>query len=76
MVENAPDEPAFYDFDRVLSSRAIDLGPLPQKNYKTLFAQFFRLDVLDQQKDFYREVQLFLSGLCEALLAEYFLDSL
>ena len=75
MVQSATDVPAFYDFQRILSSRAITLGPLPQEKYQALFAQYFLFDVLDQQKVFYQEVQLFLSGLCESLLTEYCLDS-
>ena len=48
---------------------------MPQENYKALFADYFRFDVLNQQKVLYGEVQLFLNGLCETLLAEYLLES-
>ena len=47
------------------------MGVLSQEKYKALFAQYFRYDVQDQQKVFYREIQLFLRGLCESLISEY-----
>ena len=64
---------AVFDFLPVLSSHAIALGPLPQEKYKGIFAHYFCFDVLDQQIVFYREAQLFLGGLCEALWSEYYM---
>ena len=71
MVQEASTVPSEYDFERILKAAPITLGPVPQAKYTALFAQYFRYDVLDQQTVFYREVQLFLSGLCEQLLSEF-----
>ena len=74
MVQEPSTVPPEYDYNELLKTTPIVRGPVPQATYTSLFAQYFRYDVLDQQSVFYREVQLFLSGLCETLLAEYQAD--
>ena len=64
MVQNAAVVPVFYDIDRVMSSRAITLGPLPREKYKALFAQYFRFDALDQQSFLLRSTTVDCVKLC------------
>ena len=76
MVQDADKVPAAFDHDRLffLSTKPIELGVVPQERYKALFVQYFRFDVLDQQRVFYREIQLFMAMFCEDLVAEYHSD--
>ena len=75
MIQDADKVPAAFDHERLLSTRPVDLGTVSQKRYKALFVQYFRFDVLDQQRVFYRELQLFLAKLCEDLVADYQSDN-
>ena len=75
MIQDPAIVPNDHECDLIFSTRAIELGTLPQEKYKALFVQYFRYDVLGQQKVFYREIQLFLKDLCETLVAEYRADS-
>ena len=59
-----------YQADR---ARCCSSGAI-QKSVKALFVQYFRFDVLDQQRVFYREIQLFMAMFCEDLVAEYHSD--
>ena len=63
-----------FDYECVLSVKPIELGTVAQEKYKALFVQYFWFDVVDQQKVFYRDVQLFLRGLCETLLSEFLVE--
>ena len=73
-VQDADKIPAAFDHERLLSTKPIDLGVVPQERYKALFVQYFRFDVLDQQRVFYREIQLLMTKLCEDLVADYHSD--
>ena len=75
MVQDADKIPAAYDHERLLSTRPVELGTLSQERYQALFVQYFRFDVRDQQRVFYRKIQLFLAKLCEDLVAEYQTDA-
>ena len=75
MIQDADKVPAAFDHERLLSTRPVDLGTVSQERYKALFVQYFRFDVLDQQRVFYRELQLFLAKLCEDLVADYQSDN-
>ena len=69
MVQDQATVPAEYDYDRILSVKPVTWGVVSHEKYKALFGQYFRFDALDQQRVFYREVQLFLSSVCESMLA-------
>ena len=74
MVQDADKVPAAFDHERLLSTKPIDLGVVPQERYKSLFVQYFRFDILDQQRVFYREFQLFMAKLCEDRVTDYHSD--
>ena len=74
MVQDADKVPAAFDHDRLFSTKLIELSVVPQERYKALFVQYFRFNVLDQRRVFYREIQLFMAKICENLVADYHSD--